>query len=228
MFFVQTNANTQKGDSAMSDTYRVFTVSNEVMEGAEVDIFEGFPAIVIGEDDDTSFSGYAPFSSAVPVEGILDEQSRLLFAEIKKTRKGEMKFLARHRATAGDGVIVVIRATMGYEGFNWITGGCTGWQCRKCSTTGEIPCPPKTCPNCGARNFWSSPVLSFADFPGEILARGQIVSTLVGAGEQIIALVQKGGVFRIGYIHSTSGESRYCGYYVCDGTRITAVPSHTK
>ncbi len=227
MFFVQTNANThaKKGGSAMGDAYTVFTISNgEVVGGTEIGIFEKSFAIVIGKDDDNSFSVPASFSGAVPVEGISNEQSQLLFAEIKKTWKGEVKFLARHEATTDGKVIVVIRAKKGYKQFNWVTGACIGWQCRKCSATGTLPCAPKICPRCKAGDPWSSPVLRFANFPGEILARGRVVSAngWVGAGEQIIALVQKGGLFRIGCLYSTSSVDS--AHYVCDGIHIAVVP----
>jgi hypothetical protein len=147
----------------------------------------------------------------------------LMFAEIGQTKAGKPKFFTKNEATADDKVIVVFRTKIGFRGGNDHTGDRDGWKCTACNEvgTGETP---ETCPKCSAKSdSWSSgPSLQFATFPGEKLASGTIAEGTagrMGSGEQMIAVMPKGVVFRTSYSGRLYGNPS-AHYYVWNGEKL--------
>lgn len=136
-----------------------------------------------------------------PREGLV--VGELMFAEIGKTKAGKPKFISASSADTDDRIIVVFRTPIGYRGSNSHTG----------DRTGEVRKDP-----------WDGDVTVFHPFPGEIIIGGHLAQGLAGragSGEQLVAIIPKGVVFRTGY----SGR-RYGGhlahYYLWDGQRLLA------
>ncbi len=154
-------------------------------------------------------------------------QGRLMFAEVGQTKAGKPKFFSMQAATTEDAVLVVCRTKIGFRGGNSHTGDRAGWKCSKygCDASGEgATNAPETCPKCGATGSWDGPKFNFAKFPGEVVARGYIAqgdAGRMGGGEQFIALMPKGVVFRTEYSGRLYGAPS-SHYYKWDGTKLLA------
>lgn len=156
------------------------------LQGAGIDI----PAITVGEEGRGSSLG------VVPVEGLPAGEGRLLAARIAHTRQGKPKLIAVAPETASpEAVLVVFRTTIGYRGGNRHDGGPTGWSC-VCGAAGTGE-PPAACP---ASQWHARPNVVYGPFPGRMLARGGIsqgAAGRMGSGDQMVALIPKGAIFRI-------------------------------
>ncbi len=147
---------------------------------------------------------------------------RLMFAEVGQTRAGKPKFFSKEKTTTVEKIVVVFNTPIGFRGGNSHTGDRAGWKCR-CDASGDgATNVPETCPKCGATGSWDGPKLNFAKFPGEILATGHIAqgdAGRMGGGDQIIALMPKGVVFRTSYsgrLYGAPGSH----YYKWDGSKL--------
>lgn len=143
----------------------------------------------------------------------------LLFAEVGRTRAGKPKFFAKEKATTDEHVIVVFRTPIGFRGGNSHTGDRIGWQCSRCGFSGTEPV--EACPQCRATG-WDGPQLRFESFPGEIIAKGRIAQGAagrMGGGDQMIAIMPKGVVFRTGYSGRLYGAPS-AHYYVWNGEKL--------
>ncbi len=154
-------------------------------------------------------------------------KGRLMFAEVGKTKAGKPKFLSKEKATTDERIIVVFNTRIGFRGGNRHSGDYAGWRCSRSgcdvSSYDEDADVPETCPKCGATG-WDGPSLSFAKFPGEIIATGYIAQGEAGRagwGEQIIALVPRGAVFRTAYTGRLYGAPG-SHYYMWDGSKLLA------
>jgi hypothetical protein len=151
------------------------------------------PAIIVGEE------GRGRAIGALPVQldvSRMKEWERMgsveiFHAEIGKTRKENPKLIAKDDPE-GDDIIVVLRTTIGYRGGNVHTGDRDGD--------------------------------GFMDFPGTVIAAGVIAqgdAGRMGSGEQLVAIIRKGAVFRTGYSGRLyGGPSEH--YYLYDGERVLA------
>ena len=150
----------------------------------------------------------------------------LVFAEVGKTKAGKPKFWAKAEATNEEFVIVVFRTKIGFRGGNDHTGDRSGWRCSNygCGASSEGVVPDK-CPKCGGiSGAWDGPKTIFATFPGEIIAQGRIAEGAAGragGGDQLIALVPKGVVFRTAYSGRLYGKPS-SHYYKWDGEHLLA------
>lgn len=144
---------------------------------------------------------------------------RLLFAEVGSTKAGKPKFFSNEKATTDEKIIVVFNTSIGYRGGNSHTGDRAGWKCSRCDASGEGNVP-ETCPKCGV----DDPTLNFAAFPGEIITTGHIAqgdAGRMGSGEQLVAVMPKGVVFRTAYSGRLYGAPA-AHYYKWDGERLLA------
>jgi hypothetical protein len=130
--------------------------------------------------------------------------SRLSFAEIGQTRTGNPKLTSKSGATTDEQIIVVFRTHIGYRGGNSHTG----------DRTGEM-----------ATDTWGDEYpKSFHPFPGTVISKGTIAQGTagrMGAGDQFVALIPKGVVFRTGYSGRLYGGPQ-AHYYTWDGENLLA------
>ena len=146
----------------------------------------------------------------------------LRFAEVGQTKSGKPKFVLKDSATTDENVVVVFRTKIGFRGGNAHTGDRAGWKCTSCNEVGagEVP---ETCPKCGASSSnYSGPTRKFDEFPGQKLAVGSIAqgdAGRMGSGEQLVAVMPKGIVFRTSYSGRLYGNSS-AHYYMWDGEKL--------
>lgn len=197
---------------------KVFTIkSGEVSEGATVGKFvlsggATAPAILVGEE------GRGRGLGAVPVFGT---DGRVTCCDVGEMRSGRKKLTASENDD-NDKCVIVFRTKIGYRGGNEHTGDRAGWECNfyDCPKPSGDGNRPTVCPECGRK---SDIRIHFADFPGEIIAEGTIAQGAAGragSGQQIVAIMPKGIVFRTGYSGRLYG-SPAAHYYVFDGEKIT-------
>ncbi len=154
-------------------------------------------------------------------------QGKLMFAEVGTTKAGKPKFFSQLAPNSDEKIVVVFRTKMGFRGGNSHTGDRQSWKCSKfgCDTYGDGATMPEVCPKCGATGGWDGgPKLSFAPFPGERIVSGQIAqgdAGRMGSGEQIIALIPKGVVFRTSYSGRLYGAPA-AHYYKWNGEKLIA------
>jgi len=120
----------------------------------------------------------------------------LTVADVGQTRAGKPKLVREASAAkAADFCLVAFRTKIGFRGGN--------------SHTGDRLNP-------------ASADAGFVDFPGEVICRGVIAqgdAGGMGSGEQIVAVMPRGVVFRTGYSGRLYGEPA-AHYYAYDGERI--------
>jgi len=175
------------------------------------------PVIAVGEE------GRGRKQAMIPVANVPrsdDAPGRLLYADLGSTKSGGPKLIARQEPGGDTEAIVVFRTGIGYRGGNSHTGDRAGWACRRwgCKAEGDGQYPA-TCPDCG-----HDVTIRFAPFPGRILATGIIAqgnAGRMGSGEQIVAVVPRGVVFRTGYSGRLYGRPA-AHYYLFDGEQLLA------
>jgi len=188
----------------MDTSYSIYTVTkNNVTLGTRVQALVlksagiSIPAVIVGEEGRGRVRGVLPVNSVSP----LDDGSypSIVAASIATTQAGKPKLVARDIVSTREKVIIVFRTSIGFRGGNSHTGDYTGWTCRACGNISLVNEPvPEVCP-CGCGSY-RGPELTFEPFPGEIIARGRIAQGKAGnagSGEQIIALMPQGVVFRV-------------------------------
>ena len=199
----------------MEKSYRVFTIeSGSVKEGAVVETLHlkgagiDIPAIFVGEQGRGRERGVLPVQipSALQAEWKEKGQVRIASAEVGTTKAGKPKLYARvgEGIDAGDRVICVFRTKIGFRGGNSHTG----------DRTGETK-----------KGAFGDEHITFLDFPGETLVSGCIAQGMagrMGGGEQSVATMPKGVVFRTGYSGRLYG-SPSAHYYLWNGERLLAV-----
>lgn len=215
---------------------KVFTIeSGLVKEGARIDRFTvkgadiEIPAIIVGEE------GRGRQLGVLPVH-LLDEKYdawkrgesvAIEFARVGQTKTGRPKLIELTEPETDEKAIVVFRTKIGFRGGNSHTGDREGYFCRACGYFFglEYHGDRETCPKCGESSFaWEPIQLRFKPFPGEILVKGVIAQGLagrMGSGEQLVAVMPKGVVFRTGYSGRLYGAPA-AHYYVFDGEKILA------
>ncbi|MDR0408681.1 MAG: hypothetical protein LBH45_07195 [Campylobacteraceae bacterium] len=202
-------------------TYKIYTIEDGIVsEGAEIGALtlksgDKIPVIIVGEAGRGRKFGVLPVGglqeSALMdalkngnYKGLNEEQKTIRFGSIGATKTGNPKLFVAENASETDKVIVVFRTPIGFRGGNTHTGD------KVCEEFKE--------------DEWGMPKLQpvYADFPGEILVEGVIAegdAGRMGSGKQIIALVPKNKVFRIGYSGRRYGAPG-AHYGVWDGQRL--------
>lgn len=146
---------------------------------------------------------------------------RVFAAEVGQTRAGKPKLFVKLKATDNSEAIVVFDTPIGYRGSNSHTGDIVGWYCRAPGCEGKgTGIRPEVCPKCDRRET----AYQYLPFPGKVLVRGTIAQGAagrMGSGEQLIAIVPQGVVFRTGYSGRLYGGPA-AHYYFFDGKQIIA------
>jgi len=180
---------------------KVFTITNgKIEEGAEVkEILINnnikFKAVVVGEEGRQKKLAKLPVDEKACVVSNNGCYGRIMNAEIGTTLSGRPKLLPEKEKDE-ERCIVVLRARIGFCGSNYYTGNIDD--------------------------------IGFQEFPGKILARGKIShchSKKKGKGDQIIAIVPKNVIFRVGYSsHHLKNKhlSPSAYYYIFTGKNIFA------
>ena len=191
--------------------YKVFTiVSGEVSEGATVERFFlkgagiNIPAILVGEEGRGRQLGVVPVQLTAQQYEEWKEKGFVIIraAEVGQTKAGKPKLFAKENADTDEKIICVFRTKIGFRGGNSHTGDRIG-------TT---------------KDSWGDEHPVFAPFPGEILVKGVIAQGIagrMGAGEQLVAVMPKGVVFRTGYSGRLYGEPA-AHYYIWTGRLLLA------
>ena len=231
-------------------SYRVFTVqSGTVSDGANVDkmTLSGagvtIDAIVVGEEGRGRSRGVLPVQG-VPAEGPADEYGRrpervVWAADIGLTKSGKPKLVVG-QTTTSDKAIVVFRTPIGFRGGNSHTGDrrpeWDAWEkisqaafakCQEAAASDGLDEYGRAARAFSAHEEWvraNHAPEKFLLFPGEIIAEGTIAqgdAGRAGSGDQIVALMPHGVVFRTGYSGRLYGKPS-AHYYVFDGEKILA------
>ncbi|MDP2926628.1 MAG: hypothetical protein Q8N65_00585 [bacterium] len=164
----------------------------------------------------------------------------LSFAEVGTTKAGKPKLWGKSAVTTNEKIIVVFRTSIGFRGGNNHTG--------ERRDQGEQPCPDRgreygysvhgKCDICGiglnepaGENLPYThptdegiviPKPQFDEFPGEVICRGVIAqgdAGRMGAGDQLVAVMPKGVVFRTSYSGRLYGAPS-SHYYKWDGEKL--------
>ena len=211
--------------------YKVFTiVGGQVEEGVMVEKFilrgagVAIPAVLVGQEGRGRQLGVLPVQLSREQYKEWAEKGRVRIgaAEIGQTKTGTPKLFSKDSPDTDEQIICVFRTPIGFRGSNSHTGDRVGWECPKCDARGTDLNVPDTCPKCGASGWGDAPKPIFAPFPGEILVRGIIAQGTagrMGSGEQLVALIPKGVVFRTGYSGRLYGAPG-AHYYLWDGKRL--------
>ena len=201
---------------------KVFELANgDVREGARLAKYSpaadvNFPAILVGEE------GRGRKLSILPVGGqIAESEGRypdLRYATVGATRRGAPKLFLDGAEREDDKMcLVVFRSPIGFRGSNEHTGDRHDTPCPLRGTV-VTPNWQGECPTCGLsmhvnvsggvdeQHVNHSPkygeLMTFDEFPGTILVRGVIAqgdAGAMGSGEQLVAVIPTGVVFRAGY-----------------------------
>lgn len=199
----------------MGKSHKIFTIENgSVKEGAVVETLTlkgagvDIPAIFVGEQGRGRERGVLPVQlpSILQVEWKEKGQVRISSAEVGTTKAGKPKLYARagEGMDADDSVICVFRTNIGFRGSNSHTG----------DRTGQVE-----------KDAFGDERITFLDFPGEMLVSGHIAQGMAGragGGQQLVATMPKGIVFRTGYSGRLYGAPA-AHYYLWDGERLLAV-----
>lgn len=180
---------------------RVFTVVNgKVTAGQRVEDHElknaglTIKVVKVGE------AGRGRKLDVLPVQGNIKDDL-IMYASVGQTRSGNPKLFVADQANTNDKCIVVFRTNIGFRGSNSHTGDRRG--------TDDNGKPT-----------------GFLEFPAlDILARGVIAqgdAGRAGSGDQLVAVMPRGVVFRTGYGGRLYGAPA-AHYYMFDGETIKGV-----
>jgi len=198
----------------MGKSFKVFTIDGSVQEGAVVEklTLKGagidIPAIFVGEQGRGRERGVLPVQLPSTLQAEWKEKGRVRIssAEVGTTKAGKPKLYARtgEGVDADDAVICVFRTHIGFRGGNSHTG----------DRTGEIE-----------KDAYGDERITFLPFPGETLVSGHIAQGTagrMGGGQQLVATMPKGVVFRTGYSGRLYGAPA-AHYYLWNGEQLLAM-----
>ncbi len=223
--------------------------NGKVSEGAKVDSFTlkgagvSIPAIIIGEEGRGRKLGVLPVQLLPDTYAEWKEKgyTHIHSATVGTTKSGKPKLSQTEEADTTEKCICVFRTKIGFRGGNSHTGDRKGeywvrdWFIslpesvpeKERYTREEVAAivaaitPPKE------KGIWRWDAgferkLEFNPFPGEILCEGIIAqgqAGRMGSGEQLVAVMPRGVVFRTGYSGRLYGAPP-AHYYIWDGGNL--------
>lgn len=219
-------------------------VSSFTLKGAETTI----PAILVGEQGRGRKLGVLPVSLPPDLmeEWLAKAQVSICAARVGTTRSGHPKLFAAGASTTEEAIIAVLRRKIGFRGHNSHTGDRADewWELdgfyRESAQAAGVPIKDrytreeveKYGPRIAEARWGSSEgyrvdtgfqhKVAFHDFPGQILAEGQIAqgdAGRMGSGRQLVALIPKGLVFRTAYSGRLYGKPS-AHYYLWTGEKL--------
>ena len=185
-------------------TLPIFTVNESSTKGATIDALAlkgastTIPAILVGEPGRGRQLGVVPVHLSKDHYNQWQErqQTTIYTASIGSTKANKPKlFEANDQKANFSKCIVIFRTRIGFRGGNQHTGDRINPQ---------------------------NPQEGFLEFPGKILAKGRIAqgaAGYMGGGQQLIAVIPRGTVFRTGYSGRLYG-SPSAHYHYFDGNNI--------
>lgn len=209
---------------------RIYTIEDGVVtDGSVVEKFTirgagiTIPAIIVGEEGRGRQLGILPVHLPDPLYAQWNEKGsvKIVAAALSSTKSGRPKLIAHpiEDVNTNEKCLVVFRTPIGFRGGNQHTGDRVGVYCQTCGAEFDfLEKSSDKCPKCG---FYSL-TFRYAPFPGDVLVSGVIAQGAagrMGSGEQLVAVIPKGVVFRTGYSGRRYGRP-YAHYYVYDGQRI--------
>lgn len=204
------------------------------------------PAILVGEDGRGRKLGVLPVHLLPHQKEVWEEKGEVIvnFASIGHTRSGRPKLIACPDGSGNDEIIVVFRTHIGFRGGNSHTGDRKRVYYtvhplfrREAASIGlsngeytEEEAKEYNAAIVRAAGFEPSEQLTsafesnieFLPFPGEIITRGVIAQGTagrMGSGEQLVAVMPRGVVFRTGYSGRLYGAPT-AHYYIWDGENL--------
>jgi len=192
---------------------KVFTIENgKVTEGAKVETFTlsgagvTIPAILVGEQGRGRQLGVLPVQLLPEKYQEWQEKGEVTIyaAEVGQTRAGKPKLIEASEVPNTGRCVCVFRTKIGFRGSNEHTGDRDGGTKEK---------------------FWGEGIPTFRPFPGEIITTGRIAqgdAGRMGSGDQIVAVMPAGVVFRTGYSGRLYGAPAAHYYIYKDGQILSA------
>ncbi len=191
---------------------KIFTIkSGKIEEGARVDSFTlkgvgvTIPAIIVGEEGRGRKLGILPVQLLPNTYAEWEEKGStyIYSAYIGTTKTGKPKLFQTEDADTLEKCICIFRTMIGYRGGNKHTGDRDG----------------------GTEKYWGTEYPTFHTFPGEVLCEGIIAqgdAGRMGSGEQLVAVMPAGIVFRTGYSGRLYGAPSAHYYVYRDGQILSA------
>jgi len=230
---------------------KIFTVENgKVTEGVRVDSFTlkgagvTIPAILVGEEGRGRKLGVLPVQLLPDSYNEWQEKGEVVItaAKVGKTKAGKPKLIETSGITDTEKCICVFRTRIGYRGGNSHTGDCKeeywvpnwfwrpdisalGKELKKKYTKQEaISIVKELNPSYQWDGIFERKLV-FHPFPGEILCEGIIAQGAagrMGSGDQLVAVMPAGIVFRTGYSGRLYGAPSAHYYVYRDGQLLSA------
>jgi hypothetical protein len=230
---------------------KVYTVENgKVAEGVRVDSFTlkgagvTIPAIIVGEEGRGRKLGVLPVQLLPDSYNEWQEEGTVLIhsAKVGQTKAGKPKLIETSGITDTEKCICVFRTRIGYRGGNSHTGDCKeeywvpnwfwrpdisalGKELKKKYTKQEAISIVKELDPSYQWDGIFERKLVFHPFPGEILCEGIIAQGAagrMGSGDQLVAVMPAGIVFRTGYSGRLYGAPSAHYYVYRDGQLLSA------
>lgn len=192
---------------------KIFTVeSGKVVEGARVDSFTlkgagvTIPAVLIGEEGRGRKLGVLPVQLLQSSYKEWQDKGEFTIFEalVGETKAGRPKLIETSGITDTEKCICVFRTHIGYRGGNSHTGDRDGGF---------------------TQDYFGAKYPTFLPFPGEVLCEGIIAQGIAGRmgnGDQLVAVMPAGIVFRTGYSGRLYGKPAEHYYLFRDGQILSA------
>jgi len=192
---------------------KVFTIENgKVTEGARVDSFTlngagvTIPAVLVGEERRGRRLGVLPVQLLPDTYAEWEKEGYVYIhsAIIGTTKAGKPKLFQTEDADTLEKCICVFRTRIGFRGGNCHTGDRDGGAEKDC---------------------WGEEYPTFHPFPGEVLCEGIIAQGAagrMGSGQQLVAVMPAGIVFRTSYSGRLYGAPSEHYYIYRNGQLLSA------
>ena len=230
---------------------KIYTVENgKVTEGVRVDSFTlkgagvTIPAILVGEEGRGRKLGVLPVQLLPDSYNEWQEKGEVVItaAKVGKTKAGKPKLIEVSEVTDTGRCVCVFKTKIGYRGGNSHTGDCKeeywvpnwfwrpdisalGKELKKKYTKEEAIAIVEELDSSYQWDTIFERELEFHPFPGEILCEGIIAQGAagrMGSGDQLVAVMPAGIVFRTGYSGRLYGAPSAHYYVYRDGQLLSA------
>lgn len=226
---------------------KVFTIeSGKVEEGAVVEAFHlqgagvTIPAILVGEEGRGRELGVLPVELLAASRAVWEAkgQVEVELVELGQTKSGKLKLIEVSSPSPSEDerrCIIVFRTNIGFRGYNehsgdrsnvyWVMNIYAAWEHRRDGSQVKERYSSEEMANSGRPPSDFESRIFFSPFPGQWLVTGRIAQGAAGragSGEQGVALMPEGVVFRTGYSGRLYGAPSEHYYIFKDGRILSA------